>query len=332
MAIPSFVPLIGSSFDALAGQQAGWAGFNRNVEEGNLQRAAAAEIAQNRWLQDAAAVRAQAQQQDLTSRLQADAIARNAADVMRQEAEQRRQFQAGIGLERERIKAEDTRTAQMAKTAELNLQLQQHAANQKIESQGEAAASSYLMAKNTAEAAANAHEKIQAQIEQTTADQQTEMAKKVKDPAKLAALSNRLKGLNASLATAAKDKVRTENAFQSLSNQLTNRGFAIDLENEAIVHPDSGKKWTFKGTLDQAKANFEETSPGSGWMRPVLSGATPPPAVDPALVAWAGFNPRPVSAGPPGLQPVPLAVPAPPPGPVTSALPSRVGRFTIVPQ
>jgi hypothetical protein len=232
MPIPDFVPLIGSGFDALAGQQAAWAGFNRNVEEGNLQRAAAAEIAQNRWLQEAASAQAASEDRDLQSRMRADEIARNNAAVMRQEAEQKRQFDVGVATDRERVKAENTRTAQMAKVAEMNLQLQQHAANQKIESQGEAAASSYLMAKNTAEAAASAHEKIQAQIEQTTADQQTEMAKKVKDPAKLAALSNRLKGLNASLATAAKDKVRTENAFQSLSNQLTNRGFAIDLEND----------------------------------------------------------------------------------------------------
>lgn len=59
MSNPNWVPVIGSSFDSVMGQQANWAGFNRGVEENNLARAAQAEEAQNRWRAQVAQMLAQ---------------------------------------------------------------------------------------------------------------------------------------------------------------------------------------------------------------------------------------------------------------------------------
>lgn len=110
MAVPSFVPLIGSSFDALAGQQAGWAGFNRSVDEGNIQRANQAQEIQSRWLAQVSAAQAAAQQRDLELQLQAQSTARDAAAQARAEVESKRRFDIGTDLDKERIKAENART------------------------------------------------------------------------------------------------------------------------------------------------------------------------------------------------------------------------------
>lgn len=76
MAIPSFVPVIsGSGFDGLAQQQAGWQGFNANVQRQNLDSFARANDARNNYFETVAQMqRADAQRQQ-ASQDQADADA-----------------------------------------------------------------------------------------------------------------------------------------------------------------------------------------------------------------------------------------------------------------
>ena len=109
MPTPSFVPIIGSSFDAIAGQQAGWAGFNQRQDEANLARIQAAEAAQNQWFTRLADI----QQREASRRDAADALAAQTAQKARadqlasqqfasQSAEQKAEF------ERRQKLAEDT--------------------------------------------------------------------------------------------------------------------------------------------------------------------------------------------------------------------------------
>jgi len=74
-AIPSFVPVIGSSFDNLAQQQAGWAGFNANVQWQNLDSFQRATDARNNYFQTVAEMRRADQQRQQAEQAAADADA-----------------------------------------------------------------------------------------------------------------------------------------------------------------------------------------------------------------------------------------------------------------
>jgi len=68
------MPVIGSSFDAIAGQQAGWQNFNRGVEENNIARAAQAQQQQNQWLAQLAALQRQDEEVAMKNRAYYDAL------------------------------------------------------------------------------------------------------------------------------------------------------------------------------------------------------------------------------------------------------------------
>lgn len=316
---PIFQPLIGGSFDALASQQQGWAGFNRGVEEGNINRAAAAQEVQNRWLEQVARAQAVAQQRDLQTQLDAEAIARNQATIAQQQAEQRRQFNIGVGLDRERIKAENLRTAEMGKTAELNQALQTHAAMQKIDSAGQTLANSYLIAKNNADAATSALEKIQEQIDEAKKQEAAELEKptKQRDTGKIQSAQNTQKSLTPSLHKAEAARLQANNALAALHNHA---GFMVDTENEQIVHLDTGKKWSFKAALDKAKsaiASGPDEPSGGGSLGSYLETSTGTSAAPPM---WAGFSPGTQTT----TSPVAPVV-APPVATSTGTNPYRVG-------
>lgn len=102
---PSFIPVIGGGFDQIAGQQAGWAQFNRGVDEANLSRLAAAQQTRNNWLQQIQ----QIQQQQADRQAQVDQQAQNTdlalAQRAQQEAEARREFDVSAGIRRAAITA-----------------------------------------------------------------------------------------------------------------------------------------------------------------------------------------------------------------------------------
>lgn len=95
MPLPATIPLIGSGFDALANQRLAWEGFNRGVEEGNIQRAMMADQARNNYFQNLASI----QEREATRQ----AAAQEAAE---RTALNERQFNVRAQLERENMAAQ----------------------------------------------------------------------------------------------------------------------------------------------------------------------------------------------------------------------------------
>lgn len=102
---PNWLPIIGNSFSDVGSQIAGWAGFNRGVEEGNITRRMAQDEAINRYNANVwnmqRAEEEQARQQAIHDRDLKLQIAMNRD----KDAQQRYQFEQQMGLERERIGA-----------------------------------------------------------------------------------------------------------------------------------------------------------------------------------------------------------------------------------
>lgn len=255
---PSFEPIIGSSFDALAAQRAGWAGFNANIDSANIARLNAAEQTQNDWLRQVSALQQAAQNRDLTMAQEAEATRRAAVTRREDIAIAERARAQDLGLTKERIAAENRRTEKMGEIAQTNLALKQKQAEQAIETAGQTAANSYLIAKNNADAANHVYEKLQDDIKDIESQREGEMAKdaKKRDPVKLADYATKLKALTGQIRQAEVAKNRAENQFQSLGLHIQNKGFELDLDNNKVVHPPTGKSWSFKAALAQAKDNL----------------------------------------------------------------------------
>ena len=89
---PTFVPIIGSGFDAVADQQFRWAQFNRAADESNLARAAAADQTRNAYLFHVAQMdREDAARADLQAQREVTQAITNQT-MARRDAENRRQF------------------------------------------------------------------------------------------------------------------------------------------------------------------------------------------------------------------------------------------------
>lgn len=238
-------------------QQQFWAGFNRDVDTGNIARYNAAENAQNDWLRQVAALQEASKRSDIALMQSADESRR--AAVMRREdiALAEKQRAQDLGLTKERIAAENRRTEKMGEIQKTALALKQTQAEQAIEQAGQTAANSYLIAKNNADAANHAYDKLQEDIADIQKQQQAESDKGTKrDPVKLAEYGTKLKALTAQVRQAEVAKNRAENQFQSLGLHIQNKGFELDLEGNKVVHPPTGKSWTFKAALAQAKDNL----------------------------------------------------------------------------
>jgi hypothetical protein len=100
----NFEPIIGDSFSDIGRQRFAYAGFNANIENQNMARAAQAQQEQNRWL----LVLAQMQRQDAAEAAHQDALDHSAYDssVGRQDklnvdAEHRREFDVSSEIQRE---------------------------------------------------------------------------------------------------------------------------------------------------------------------------------------------------------------------------------------
>jgi hypothetical protein len=109
---PAFIPLVGSGFDSLANQRAGLMAYNRAAEEGNINRAEAADRASDNYLAQLAQLQRQDQaKQDALMQaaqeraLQQQQISQSAIERAGQSAEQKREFDVSSGLEAARTKA-----------------------------------------------------------------------------------------------------------------------------------------------------------------------------------------------------------------------------------
>jgi hypothetical protein len=106
---PRFEPIIGSSFDAIAGQRAGWSRFNADIENQNLARAVAAQEAQNRWSAQVAQMQAQdAARADQANRFQTE-LTVGQQNRVQDQAESGRRFDISAQLDRDRTATEGKR-------------------------------------------------------------------------------------------------------------------------------------------------------------------------------------------------------------------------------
>lgn len=109
--IPNFVPVIGSGFDQVAAQQAGWAGFSANQDAANMNRARLAEESANDWFRNLARLQQQeAQRADMAATTAESIAQKNRADTLNYRlgaeasAESRRRFDAQQKLAEEEFK------------------------------------------------------------------------------------------------------------------------------------------------------------------------------------------------------------------------------------
>lgn len=315
---PSFEPIIGSSFDALAGQRAGWAGFNARIDEGNIARLNQAEQTQNDWLRQVAALQQAAQNRDLALAQSADETRR--AAMMRREdiALAERQRAQDLGLSKERLAAENRRTDKMGEVQRTALALKQAQAEQAIEQHGQSHASNYLLAKNNAKATNDVFDKLQEDIKDLEEKRQELLLKPKKTQVEQLQLNDyatKIKTLAAQVPNVRRAADRAENDFQNLRNRIQNQGF--DIRDDKIVHAPTGKEWTFKAVLQDAKDNLS------------LPGEAPDDGGDPtASEDWASAYGTGITSGTGTSAPTV----APPVAPSTGTNTFNVGRFRLTTQ
>lgn len=299
----SFVPIIGSNFDAVAAQQANWANFNRAVEESNLQRAAAAEINRNNYLAQVAAMQNAAQERNIANQLAQESIGRQLGWTLGQEATRRRerqediaaankQFEAGLQLDREKINA-------AAQNVRDRLTLQQEEQKQKIDLTGQALAGSYLQAQALADATDKAYTATLDKIASLEKQKSEAMGAEEPNVLKLADLNAQIKTLTSELRTRETAKNRAENAFQAFQATIRNRGFDFDDDAGKIIHPSTGKTWDFRMTKPDNTPIFAAPDGGAGFSFAPVPGRSwqmPTPFI-PFRAPTSGSTKGPVATG-----------------------------------
>lgn len=116
---PSTEPIIGSSFDAIAAQRAGWAGFNNGVDRANLEAQARAQDARNQYLYNAAQLARQDQSRQDSLQASADSNARRQYE-----------FGANLDLSNRQLLASEQEKKDATDAKRLDLQTGQKAYNQ----------------------------------------------------------------------------------------------------------------------------------------------------------------------------------------------------------
>lgn len=322
---PNFLPVIGRDFSDVAGQQYQWAGFNRGVEEGNMQRAAAAQQAHNDWLLQLRKM------QDEEGRTQeaGDMAARrwwfDRSDAARQEAESARRFDVGTDLTKQQQEIEKSRWSF------------DHGERDKKENQALDATSNYASSKfNTVNAAGQKHDAALAALNdaQQTIDTKRAQLQQSLPPAvqydpKLkefkslntqdANLTKLAADANLQIAQAKADFDRAQNTFQihaaelaSLHKEANQFGLSIDKQGDRYVlqsfHPKLNHTWGAPkdASQDESIPKFS----GPPFSSPPFSAIRTPepaPATWPGFTAGTGTN-SPAAALPPApvsAQPVP---------------------------
>ena len=106
---PTFQPVIGSGFDQVMNQQAGWTAFNARQDDANIGRANQAQVNWNNYLASLAANDQQAAQyQDRRDAYQSDQALRLQTEKQRR-GDYMAQFETNVGLQREAMKEQAKR-------------------------------------------------------------------------------------------------------------------------------------------------------------------------------------------------------------------------------
>jgi hypothetical protein len=319
MANPLFEPVIGSSFDALAGQRANWAGFNTNIEAQNLQRRAQAEQAQNQWLAQVAQIqRQQAQEQDQAAQY-ASSLAAAQAQRQQEAAAGESQFSRSLAEQVRRTDAENTRTAVTERIAQLAQDAQSRKADVALQNKGAGYASSYAASSRSVAEAQKAYEDLQAQKDANEARlaELTDKAKGKKtgwfgigategvtpdESAEQMALSNSKtqKALERAIEKAKAHAASVSEQHKRLMEQHS--GFTVDDINGVITHDESKLSWPFRPkvlqqqpTIPSAMAQGDVISPFGRTLTSGTGSTAPSPWPGMTQSADTGAQPAPDS-------------------------------------
>jgi chemotaxis protein histidine kinase CheA len=333
----SFMPVIGSSFDADAAQMQWGAGYNKSVEEGNRAAAEQAQQTQNRWLAQIANIRSQAAQQEAATQTQEQQSALSQAADARAAAESARRFNVQADVSKQDIASKDKQFT-----------FNQDYANQQERKQLDeiSNAGEFLVPK--AKAAKTDVDKALAKYEAATKEfnERTQKAGMLMSPgtfrlnpktqefeampgAKTPPTQEELNFANEAY-TNAKSDLQTAKishdaalaAMKSLQQEATRYSLQIG-DDGTVYSPRHGKAFGIKplATPDQTAP-----TPAAGPLRVGKYAVTPAdaPPVAPRPFAGPPMPPTPVPAAPTTPSPVPTPV-APPPQaqapPPTSATP-----------
>ena len=244
----AFAPVIGSGFDQVMGQQAGWAGFNRGVDEGNIARANAAQENANNYLARVADIQRQN-------------VAQQAAyyDAAQQRADTLAQNQQQFGLQRAALKAqqehenaklqeERARTEAMVHANDAAAAQRDFIQAQQVENRGMAYASNYVARKAELDAAEASLQSAQDRVDDLQAALDEEQAKPAKEqkPGVVAALNQKIRMAEKDRQIAIANHTRAVSKIDALTTAIQNQNQGFELvPDEGIVHTDSGRKWAF---------------------------------------------------------------------------------------
>lgn len=350
----NYVPVIGSSFDSVAGQLQNWAGFNARINEGNANRLAAAQDNQNRYNQQVAAMQQGAV--DRNAQMQSDAEGRAqtaqlaAAKAAQDQANLERQFSFDQQKEADTLKVNREQIEAGAKAAQDKFDLFQQQQAEKIDQQGTNAAVNLPALKSASDEAHDQMEATQAEVDRFKEDQLKLAAKKKADPRdpEFARLSQgNLTALQKRLDQITREYNLREGTYQKAYGEIASTG-QWDITDEGITHRATGKKWSFKQAERDSPKRFagfegtgggvvggenfpggEDTSAGTGDTTTGTgdtSGATPTP--DLGALINPGFGGFTFGSGttPPPAQVAPALV-----APQTTNS-YTLGRFKIIPR
>ena len=258
---PVSIPVIGSGFDAVAGQQMGWANYNRGVDEANLARRAASEQTQNNYMAAMQALQQRAADRDTEAYQRAQEYGASLtaqADANRFSAAQ----------EAQRLKEESRRTDAMLATQRATAQK----GEDKITNVGSQYAFDYSSANDTLQAAAKAEaaardayqSKIDRQAQLATAKERTP-----DDIKEQTDISGQLKTLKVAHTKAEQARLAAEKHFNSILDKIQASDYSVDSTSGAIVHRPTLKKWSIRAGAQPAPG-FTFTSGSTEWTKPIL--------------------------------------------------------------
>lgn len=300
---PNFVPLVGSSFDNLGNQRLAWAGFNRQVDEGNIARAQAAQEQANQWMlaQQALAQRAADEQATTQAAYAQHANDQAASIALAQHNEATRQQERAQELAmsqkqwQERLAAENKRTEAMGDTQDKTLKLRQQLQDDAIASRGQNFAQQYAAVARAAQQADDAHSAAESAVN----DVQSQIGglTEKNTPAERLALNNEIKAKQKELRPALAAKQKADAQLNRMLDAMAAHDYSVDEDTGNIIHTPSGKSWSYKAAIKKAAEDatpftLTDTNPVApfimdlGSQSPVMTPADTSTGVNP----WEGFG------------------------------------------
>lgn len=242
---PNFVPVIGRDFSDVMNQQANWARFNAGIESDNVNRMVRADDQRNNWLRDVAIMARQDAANDQQMALNANLTARQNALLSQQEGRRQYEWEQGrkdatkqLTVQQEMQREGWDRQEQMNKQ-KMDASLATKQAN--IDVVGQNIASQFVRLKNNYDAAKAAYDSLQAQIDKTESDIETE-----KDLTKQAMLKDRRKVLMNQVRQADHDRTRAQNMFDTMLQKANDDGFIINEDDASMINKFTNQRWVLK--------------------------------------------------------------------------------------